>query len=92
MRSVRNESCLVPSPYWMALVGNPRACKLGAAAFLAVLLLPAPAGAQTWDPQQAALDDLVAARMLATKCPSWQIDQAEAQRRFAEVDLKPVDW
>ncbi|WP_147023406.1 hypothetical protein [Microvirga aerophila] len=38
------------------------------------------------------MDDLVAARMLATKCPSWQLNPAEAQRRFSELDLKPTDW
>jgi hypothetical protein len=37
-------------------------------------LLSSPARGQTRDPQQAALDDFVAARMLGTKCPSWQID------------------
>jgi hypothetical protein len=48
--------------------------------------------AQSQDPQRAALDDFVAARMLATKCPSWQPAQAEAQRRFSELGLKPSDW
>ncbi|HEX2135605.1 MAG TPA: hypothetical protein VHG30_06810, partial [Microvirga sp.] len=38
------------------------------------------------------LDDFVAARMLAIKCPSWLLDQNEAQRRFSEVALKPADW
>jgi hypothetical protein len=88
MRSIRNESCL----YWAALVRTLRAREFGVAALLTLLLLPAPACAQSRDPQQAALDDFVAARMLATTCPSWQLDPAEAQRRFAEVKLKPVDW
>jgi len=30
--------------------------------------------------------------MLATKCPSWQIDLAEARTRFAELNLHPNDW
>jgi hypothetical protein len=59
---------------------------------LACLVLPSLARAQPQDPRQAALDDLVAARMLATKCPSWQLNPAEAQRRFSELDLKPADW
>jgi hypothetical protein len=58
----------------------------------ALYLLAFPAEAQTRDPQQAALDDFVAARMLGTKCPSWQIDSAEARTRFAELNLYPTDW
>jgi hypothetical protein len=38
------------------------------------------------------LDDFVAARMLAAKCPSWQIDLAEARTRFAQLNLQPADW
>ncbi|MFL4990703.1 MAG: hypothetical protein ACJ8DV_05360 [Microvirga sp.] len=34
----------------------------------------------------------MAARMLTNKCPSWQINQAEAQRRLAELNLQPADW
>jgi hypothetical protein len=30
--------------------------------------------------------------MLATKCPTWQIDLAEARRRFSELGLGPADW
>jgi hypothetical protein len=59
---------------------------------LAFLALPSLPGAQPQDPRQAALDDFVAARMLATKCPSWQLNPTEAQRRFSELDLKPADW
>jgi hypothetical protein len=59
---------------------------------IAVLECQLPLKAQPQDPRQAALDDLVAARMLATKCPSWQLNPAEAQRRFSELDLKPADW
>jgi hypothetical protein len=59
---------------------------------LVLCVLPLPAQAQTRDPQQAALDDFVAARMLATKCPFWQIDPAEAQRRFSDLNLRPADW
>ena len=63
-----------------------------AAVVLVLHLCPVPAGAQTRDPQEAALDDFVAARMLATKCPTWQIDLAEAQKRFSEFGLEPADW
>jgi hypothetical protein len=59
---------------------------------LAFFVWPSLPRAQPLDPRQAALDDLVAARMLATKCPSWQLNPAEAQRRFSELDLKPTDW
>jgi hypothetical protein len=38
------------------------------------------------------LDDFVAARMLNTKCPAWQIDPAEARTRFAQLNLQPADW
>jgi len=58
----------------------------------AFFLLSAPAGGQTRDPQQAALDDFVAARMLGAKCPSWQIDLVEARTRFAQLNLRPADW
>jgi hypothetical protein len=30
--------------------------------------------------------------MLATKCPSWQIDLTEARTRFAQLNLQPADW
>src|SRR5918993_2300171 len=59
---------------------------------VALLMLPSLSSAQPRDPQQAALDDLVAARMLATKCLSWQLDPAEVQRRFSDLGLKPADW
>jgi hypothetical protein len=62
------------------------------AVVLVLLLCPSSAGGQTRDPQQAALDDFVAARMLATKCPTWQMDLAEAQGRFSELGLGPADW
>jgi hypothetical protein len=58
----------------------------------ALFLLSSSAGAQTRDPQQAALDDFVAARMLATKCPAWQVNQSEARTRFAQLNLQPADW
>jgi hypothetical protein len=57
----------------------------------AVFLLSSPAGGQTRDPQQAALDDFVAARTLSDKCPTWQIDFAEVRRRFAQLKLQPAD-
>jgi len=59
---------------------------------LAFLVLPSLPRAQPRDPREAALDDFVAARMLATKCPSWQLNPTAAQRRFSELDLKPADW
>jgi hypothetical protein len=59
---------------------------------IAVLECQSPLKAQPQDPREAALDDLVAARMLATKCPSWQLNPAEAHRRFSELDLKPTHW
>jgi hypothetical protein len=58
----------------------------------ALFLLAFPAGGQTRDPQRAALDDFVAARMLETKCPSLQINLAEARTRFAQLNLRPADW
>ena len=36
---------------------------------------------------QATSLDFVAARMLNTKCPTWQIDPAEARTRFAQLNL-----
>jgi hypothetical protein len=36
---------------------------------------------------QATSLDFVAARMLNTKCPTWQIDLAEARTRFAQLSL-----
>jgi hypothetical protein len=36
---------------------------------------------------QATSLDFVAARMLNTKCPTWQIDVAEARTRFAQLNL-----
>jgi hypothetical protein len=62
------------------------------AVILALLLCPSAVGAQTRDPQQAALDDFVAARMLTTKCPAWQIDVDEARMRFLALNLQPADW
>jgi hypothetical protein len=59
---------------------------------VALLVLPSLSSAQPRDPRQAALDDLVSARMLATKCPSWQPDPAEVQRRLSNLDLNPADW
>jgi hypothetical protein len=58
----------------------------------ALFLLSSPVEAQTHNPQLAALDDFVAARMLGTKCPSWQIDLSEARTRFAQLNLQPADW
>jgi hypothetical protein len=59
---------------------------------LALLLLSPQVRAQERDQQQAALDDFVAARMLTNKCPSWQMDLAEANTRFAQLNLQAADW
>ncbi len=82
-------------PHLMSPHDCPAVVPLGfCAAFILglFLLLSFPGSAQTRDPQQAALDDFVAARMLTNKCPAWQIDQAEARTRFAELNLQPTDW
>ncbi len=88
MRARRHTPCL------MSLQDGAAALPPGlhAAAILALVLLSSPAGGQTRDPQQAALDDFVAARMLTNKCPAWQIDQTEARTRFTELNLQPTDW
>jgi hypothetical protein len=65
---------------------------LRVAAALPILALSSGTGAQTPDPRQSALDDFVAARMVTTKCPSWQLDVAEVRSRFSSLDLKPEDW
>lgn len=93
MGSTRREPCLTaPHDRSVVSVASSRLPGVSAAVALALCLLPFPAEAQTRDPQQAALDDFVAARMLTTKCPSWQIDLAEARARFARLDLHPADW
>ncbi|WP_099514481.1 hypothetical protein [Microvirga ossetica] len=76
---------------WAILIGGSKTAGFSTAVILAYLL-SCPVGAQIRDPQQAALDDFVAARMLGTKCPSWQIDLAEARTRFAQLNLQPTDW
>ncbi len=91
MRSIRLGSCLMAPPHRAAIVEGFQTASLYTAVILAHLL-SVPAGAQTRDPQQAAWDDFVAARMLGTKCPSWQIDLAEARTRFARLNLQPADW
>jgi hypothetical protein len=65
---------------------------LGVAMAIALLGWPSVAQVLPEDPRRSALDDFVAARMLATKCPSWQINLAEVQGRFSELNLKPADW
>ena len=93
MRSNRHQPCLMVSPSQRAsLATSPRSLGLRMVVMSAFFLLSAPAGGQTRDPQQAALDDFVAARMLATKCPAWQINQPEARTRFAQLNLQPADW
>lgn len=76
----------------LAPVNRMRVILSEAAIVLVLLLCPSQAPAKKRHPHQAALDDFVAARMLATKCPTWQIDLAEAQRRFSELGLGPADW
>jgi hypothetical protein len=93
MRSNRHQPCLmIPHSQRVVLVTRPRSSGLRALVISALVLLSSPAGAQTRDPRQAALDDFVAARMLGTKCPSWQIDLAEARTRLAQLNLWPPDW
>jgi len=82
---------MAPHTRAAASLASSRRPGLGAAVVLALRLLLSPAEAQTPDPQQAALDDFVAARLLATKCPSWQINLDEARARFAQLDLHPAD-
>jgi hypothetical protein len=66
----------------------------GLGVVVAVALLGWPSVAQVLpeDQRRSALDDFVAARMLATKCPSWQLNLAEIQGRFSALNLKPADW
>lgn len=93
MRSNHLVPCLTgPHSRAAAFANSPRHASFPAVLTLGLLLLSSAAEAQARDPQQAALDDFVAARMLATKCPSWQIDLAEARTRFAELNLQPADW
>ena len=93
MRSNRHQPCLmVPPSQRASLATSPRPLGLRMVVMSAFFLLSAPAGGQTRDPQQAALDDFVAARMLGAKCPSWQIDLVEARTRFAQLNLRPADW
>jgi hypothetical protein len=92
MRSTCHELSGDQSYRLLAAVHRLRAFLSKSALALVLLLCPSPAGAQTRDPQEAALDDFVAARMLATKCPSWQVDVAGAQRQFSELGLVPSDW
>jgi hypothetical protein len=92
MRSTCHEPSGDRSYRPLAPVHRVRVFLSEAGVVLVLLLCPPSAGAQTRDPQEAALDDFVAARMLATKCPTWQIDLAEARRRFSELDLGPTDW
>jgi hypothetical protein len=93
MRSNRHQPCLMGLPSQrVVLATRPRSSGLRALVISALVLLSSPAGAQTRDPRQAALDDFVAARMLGTKCPSWQINLSEARTRFAQLNLQPADW
>jgi hypothetical protein len=89
MRSNRHQPCLT-SPL-AGLATSPRPLGLRVVVISALVLLPSPAGGQTRDPQQDALDDFVAARTLSDKCPTWQIDVAERRRRFAQLKLQPAD-
>jgi hypothetical protein len=93
MRSNRHQPRLmIPHSPRVAVVTRPRSSGLRALVISALVLLSFPAGGQTCDPQLAALDDFVAARMLGTKCPSWQIDLFEARTRIAQLNLQPADW
>ena len=92
MRPGRYEPRLAGLHGWPATLAGRLGPLCFSTAVVAFLLLSTPLEAQTPDPQQAALDDFVAARMLSTKCPSWQIDLAEARTRFAQLNLQPADW
>jgi hypothetical protein len=75
MRFYRNQSSSkLPHSAPSVPFKSSRISCLGMAVALALLVLPSPARAQPRDPREAALDDFVAARMLTTKCPSWQLD------------------
>ena len=93
MRAHRHQLCLRAPPSQSAVLAtSSRLPGLCTAVVSALFLLSSPTDAQTRDPQQAALDDFVAARMLNTKCPTWQIDLAEARTRFVQLNLQPADW
>jgi hypothetical protein len=92
LRVHRHQPCLRAPPSQSAVLAASSRLSGLCAAVVSALLLSAPTDAQTRDPQQAALDDFVAARMLNTRCPTWQIDLAEARTRFAQVNLQPADW
>jgi hypothetical protein len=92
MRSNRHQPCLTVSPSQrVRLAISPRPPVLPVVVISALFLLSSPGRGQTRDPQQAALDDFVAARTLTDKCPTWQIDFAEVRRRFARLNLQPAD-
>jgi len=66
---------------------------LSSGAMVIVLFgLPSIAATRPEDPRRSVLDDFAAARMLATKCSSWQLNLSEVQSRFSEFGLKPADW
>jgi hypothetical protein len=93
MRLYRYEpSSMMPHTWPSAPFENSRALSLIVAVALAALVLPWSVGAQPRDRQEAALDDLIAARMLEAKCPNWRLDFGEAQNRFAELKIGPDDW
>jgi hypothetical protein len=89
MRSNRHQPCLTSQSAGSAT--SPRPLGLRVVVISALVLVPSPAGGQTRDPQQDALDDFVSARTLSDKCPTWQIDFAEVRRRFAQLKLQPAD-
>jgi hypothetical protein len=92
MRARRRQLCLRAPPSQPAVLAtSSRLLGLCAAVVAALVLLSSPGGGQTRDPQQAALDDFVAARTLTDKCPTWQIDFAEVRGRFARLNLQPAD-
>jgi hypothetical protein len=92
LRARRHRPCLRAPPSQSAVLATSSRPPGLCAVVVSVLLLSSPTDAQTRDPQQAALDDFVAARMLNTKCTTWQIDLAEARTRFAQINLQPSDW
>jgi hypothetical protein len=91
MCSNRHQPCLAVSPSQSGGLAISLRPAIFPVVVIAALLLSSPGGGQTRDPQQAALDDFVAARTLTDKCPTWQIDFAEVRRRFAQLKLQPAD-
>ena len=91
MCSNRHQPCLAVSPSQSGgLAIGLRPAIFPVVVISALLLLSSPGGGQTRDPQQAALDDFVAARTLTDKCPTWQIDFAEVAGGLLNSSSSPL--